>query len=77
MGLDNDRIEIALASDGGYAVGLMVSAVSIAAFSSKSAMLSFTFIDGGFSDSFYEELTQRIASVHPLTEMRRVRLDVV
>ena len=75
MGLDNERIEIALASDAGYAVGLMVSAVSIAAFASKSAKLSFTFIDGGFSDSFYEELTRRINAVHPLSETRRVRLD--
>lgn len=76
MGADDERIEIALASDGGYAVGLMVSAVSIAAFASKSAMLSFTFVDGGFSDSFYEELTRRINAVHPLAEARRVRLDV-
>ena len=76
MGSDNDRIEIALASDGGYAAGLMVSAVSIAAFASKSATLSFTFIDGGFSDSFYEELTRRISAVHPLSETRRVPLDV-
>ena len=76
MGADDERIEIALASDGGYAVGLMVSAVSIAAFASKSAMLSFTFVDGGFSDSFYEALTRRINAVHPLAEARRVRLDV-
>ena len=76
VGSDNDRIEIALAADGGYAAGLMVSAVSIATFASKSAKLSFTFIDGGFSDSFYEELTRRINAVHPLAEMRRVRLDV-
>ena len=76
MGSDNERIEIALAADGGYATGLMVSAVSIAAFAAKSAKLSFTFIDGGFSDSFYEELTQRINAVHPLAETRRVRLDV-
>ena len=75
VGLDNERIEIALASDAGYAAGLMVSAVSIAAFASKSATLSFTFIDGGFSDSFYEELTRRINAVHPLAETRRIRLD--
>ena len=54
----------------------MVSAVSIAAFASKTVTLSFTFIDGGFSDTFYDELIRRIDAVHPLSEARRVKLDV-
>ena len=46
MGLTKERIEISLASDGGYAVGLMVSAVSIATFASRSVTLSFTLLGG-------------------------------
>ena len=68
-------VEIALAANQGYAKGLLVAASSIATYASRNHELSFTILDGGLSDEFYNELTNRIHRIHPLTTVKRYKID--
>ena len=72
--LDN-VIEIALAANQGYAKGLFVSAASIAMNASRRHVLSFTILDGGLVDEFYDELIHKLQELHPQTVVRRFRID--
>lgn len=52
---ENDIIDIALASDGGYFCGLFVTACCIAKHADKAANLRFNILDGG---NCYNKLDQ-------------------
>lgn len=68
-------IEIALAANQGYAKGLLVAATSIALNASRHHTLSFTILDGGLTDEFYDELVQKLRNIHSQTVVQRFRID--
>ena len=69
------KIEIAMASDAGYAVGMYVTAASIALYASRDVCLSFTFLDGGIPDAQFDSFIARLKKLHPSVFYRRIRVD--
>ena len=74
---DNDisRIEIALAANQGYAVGLLASAASIAMSASRDVCLSFTILDGGILEQTFHDIVDCLNRNHPHVQVSRHFVD--
>lgn len=73
--MDDERIEIALAADGGYFHGLLVTACSIAAYADKSVTLVFNILDGGISEVDWKMLKQEVSELHPSALFNPITVD--
>lgn len=71
---NQEPINIALAADGGYFCGLLVTACSIAKYASNEVMLRFNILDGGIIENDWELLKDRIVHFHPSSEFRRFKI---
>ena len=72
---EKEVINVALASDAGYAIGLSTAAASIAYYASKDVTLSFYFLDGGIPDVVYSRMEKAFKSIHPSVRYRRILVD--
>lgn len=70
-----ETIDIALASDHGYFCGLLVTAVSMARFASREAVLRFDVLDGGVKDEAWQFLCDKLRAEHPHVVVRRFKVD--
>lgn len=70
-----DEIQVALAADQRYFPGLLVTAVTIAAYAQPKCRLQFHILDGGIYDSDFENLERLILMNHPAARMNRVRVE--
>ena len=70
-----EKIALALASDGNYFCGLFVTAASIARFADAKVELVFNILDGGISDEDWTYFVSRVKGLHKESEFRRIRLD--
>ena len=66
----NERIQIALASDDNYFVGLLVTAVSIARHADADAELVFNVLSGRIAEAKIERLRREIGKVHAHATVR-------
>ena len=73
--MESNRIEIALAADGGYFCGLLVTAVSIAKYASPEVNLSFNILDGGIADQNWDFLVEKVTRFHVASTFNRIRVD--
>ena len=73
--VESERIEIALAADGGYFCGLLVTAASIAKYANKSVRLVFNILDGGVSNGDYSFLVETVQRYHLESTFNRVLVD--
>lgn len=71
----SEGIQIALASDENYYVGLLVTAVSIARTADADADLVFNVLSGGIGQEKIERLRNEISKVHPRAEVRAFNVD--
>ena len=70
-----ETVEVAMASDAGYAVGMYVTAASIALYASEDVCLSFTFLDGGIPDVEFNSFIKNLMRCHPSVSYRRIKVD--
>ena len=70
-------IEIALAADGGYFCGLLVTACSIAKYADKSVALRFHILDGGISESDWHFLVEIVTRYHKGSSFNKILVDEV
>lgn len=70
-----EAIEIALASDGNYFPGLLVTAVSLAQHASREVVLTFNVLDGGIGDEKLLFLRKKIQEAHPRSSFRIFPVD--
>lgn len=68
-------VEIAMASDAGYAVGMYVTAASIALYASRDVCLSFTFLDGGIPNQQFDSFIEKLKELHPSVTYRRIKVE--
>ena len=73
--MGKEVINVALASDAGYAIGLSTAAISIAYYAAKDVALSFYFLDGGIPDSVFSRLEKTFKRLHPSVTYRRIPVD--
>ena len=69
------RIDIALASDQNYFVGLIVTACSIARYASRGRCLVFHILDGGIDAASFQLLETSIRQAHPNSEVDRIYVN--
>jgi len=72
---DNNTIEIALAADGGYFCGLLVTASSIAKYADKAVSLRFNILDGGISESDWRYLVEIVTRHHEDSSFNKILVD--
>ena len=77
MATFDNIVEIGMAANAAYAPGMFVTAASIASHANKEVTLSFTFIDGGFTDEYYSNLIQTLNRLHPKISARRINITDV
>ena len=68
-------INVAIAADAGYAIGLATAAISIAYHASKDIELSFYFLDGGIPDAIFKKMEEAISRIHPFVQYYRIPVD--
>ena len=71
----NTPIEIALASDANYKMGLLVTACSLARFAAAESMLLFHILDGGLAEEDWDFFCRTVIGIHPATCFNRIRID--
>ena len=71
-----EPIEIALAADANYGMGLLVTACSIARRAEKSASIRFTILDGGLQQTDWDFLCRKIHELHPNSIISRLPVDM-
>lgn len=69
-----NTVNIALASDERYSVGLLVTAVSISINASKDCNLLFLIVDGGLRDETYLHVVECVTKFHSNVRFRRHKL---
>lgn len=69
-----EKIDIALAADGGYFCGLFVTACSIAKYANKDARLRFNILDGGIGEEDWVRLETTVLRYHGESELRRFKI---
>lgn len=72
---NNQRVEIALASDDKYFQGLLVTAVSMVEHASSDAELSFNILDGGISQANFSFFEKRLADLNSSVSINRIVVD--
>lgn len=72
-----DTIELAVAADGNYFDGMLVTVASVAMNTPKDRTIRFHILDGGISDTDYSFLVQRISEIHKAGFVRHVIDDSV
>lgn len=73
--LQNPKYVVVLAANDLYFWGLLVTAVSLSRHASKTVGLVICVFDGGIKEENYALLERRVKAVHPLSELRRIRVD--
>jgi len=72
----DDRIEIVLASNESYFVGLLVTAASMARHAREEVLLSFNILDGGLSECSKKELLDAVLKTHARSQICFLTLDL-
>lgn len=70
-----EEIHVALASDGNYFPGLLVTAVSLARQASRQVSLVFHILNGGIGEANLSFLKTRLGEAHPAVEIRTYPVD--
>ena len=73
--MKNEMVEVAMASDAGYAIGMYVTAASIALYASRDVCLSFTFLDGGIPNQQFDSFIEKLKELHPSVTYRRIKVE--
>ncbi len=68
-------VEIAMAANGPYFCGMLVTACSIAKYARQDCRLSFNILDGGISDADIAFLEKRVRDYHPNSAFNRLSVN--
>ena len=68
-------IEIALAADANYSMGLLVTACSLARRAAKEATIRFSILDGGLRQDDWDFLCRKVQELHPNSLFSRLAVD--
>ena len=71
----DNKVEIALAADGGYFDQLYVTATSMATYARRDAQLSFNILDGGITSTDWDYLVEKVTKCHPSCTFSRIPVD--
>ena len=69
-------VEIALATNSNYKMGLLVTACSIARRADKATAIRFTILDGGIQQSDWDFLCRKVLELHPNSFFSRQTVDM-
>ena len=71
-----DPIEIALAADANYRMGLLVTVCSLARHADSDAAIRFSVIDGGLQQEDWDFLCRKALELHPKSMFNRLTVDM-
>ena len=71
----DDFIEVALAADANYRMGLLVTACSLARRAAKDASIRFSILDGGLPQEDWDFLCQKVLELHPNSMFNRIPVN--